>query len=225
MAKTGNNEPRGPVVNGTMPAWASGRRQPLRRHSRITPGTWLFLALLVVAFVAVGLTSEPPSSGQGAPLIGSVERVTDGDTIVLAGQRIRLIGLDAPEWNQTCRTTAGGDWGCGQAAAHRMRELTRGRSLTCSPQGRDRYGRLLATCRDGDTDLAEALVGEGLAISTGRYAAAESRARASRTGLWQGTFARPAEWRARETTSGGESAGNPSRFERFVNWLLDLFGS
>lgn len=207
-----------------MPSWANGRRNPPARRGRIGVGTWLFLGLLLAAFALFGLTPEPPV-GKGSLLSGTVERVTDGDTIEIAGQRIRLTGLDAPEWDQTCGTSSGGIWDCGLAAATRMRELARGRVLTCMPEGHDRYARLLALCRDGETDVAEALVGEGLAVSTGRYGAAESAARAARRGLWQGDFVAPAQWRASKAAGEGQSGGNPSRFERFVTWLLGLFAS
>ncbi|MDB5541819.1 MAG: hypothetical protein JWQ89_3546 [Devosia sp.] len=104
-------------------------------------------------------------------------------------------------------------------------QLTRARTLSCRPEGHDRYGRLLALCSDGATDLAEALVGDGLAISTGRYGGAEAAARRAGRRLWQGSFDSPAEWRQREAAGGGANAGNPSRFDRFVAWIRGLIAS
>ncbi len=43
-------------------------------------------------------------------------RVTDGDTIEIAGERIRLHGIDAPESNQRCRRR-GVPWLCGAEAS------------------------------------------------------------------------------------------------------------
>ena len=41
--------------------------------------------------------------------------VRDGDTIDIAGERIRLHGIDAPESRQTC-VADGVTWPCGQCA-------------------------------------------------------------------------------------------------------------
>jgi endonuclease YncB( thermonuclease family) len=207
-----------------MPAWANGRRNPLPRRRRFR---WRSLLVILVGLgiIAYLWLPDPPFSLDGPPLTGPVERVSDGDTIDIAGQRIRLPGIDAPEWNQTCRTAGGGAWECGAAASKRMRELTRNRTLSCRPEGHDRYGRLLAVCRDGKLDIAEALVADGLATATGRYAAAETQARRAKWGLWQGQFDTPAEWRRREAEGGAAEAGNPSRFERFVAWLWSLLPS
>jgi len=209
-----------------MPAWASGRRYPGglgRRH--IGWQTWLVVLLVVGALGVYAMLPEAPLALGGKPLVGPVERVADGDTIEIAGQRIRLTGLDAPEWDQTCSTAGGPPWSCGRAATDRMRELTRNRSLSCQGEGHDRYGRLLATCRDGGTDIAEAMVAEGLAVAAGRYLSAESGARRAGRGIWQGDFDRPADWRANKASGDGEQAGNPSRFERFIAWLVGLFSS
>ena len=49
-------------------------------------------------------------------------RVIDGDTIKVAGERIRLHGIDAPESNQRCRRR-GVPWLCGAEASQTLREL------------------------------------------------------------------------------------------------------
>jgi len=208
-----------------MPAWASGHRNPLPRRSRIRWETWLIVVLLLGALGIFGLVPDAPFDLGGKPLVGPVERVADGDTIEISGQRIRLTGLDAPERDQTCTKADGSSWPCGRAAADRMRQLTRGRQLSCHAEGHDKYGRLLATCRDGGTNLAEAMVTDGLAVASGDYFAAESAARRAKRGIWQGDFERPADWRADKAAGRDETSGNPSRFERFLAWLIGLFSS
>jgi len=224
MRKAHSEKQLQPILHRAMPAWANGRRNPLPRRRRGRWRSWL-VVLAGLAIIGYLLLPDPPFSLDGPPLTGTVERVSDGDTIDVAGQRIRLPGIDAPEWNQICRTAAGGSWDCGKAAAGRMRELTRNQTLSCRPEGHDRYGRLLAVCRVGKVDIAEALVADGLAVATDSYLGAESEARRARRGLWQGQFDRPTEWRRREAEGGVEDSGNPSRFERFFSWLWSLLPS
>ncbi len=206
-----------------MPAWATGRRRQLPRAPRWSPTLWL-LVLGAMAGLAVFVSQgEAPFELEGGTLTGPVERVADGDTIEIGGQRIRLAGLDAPEWDQTCSTASGARWPCGREAAARMRNLVRGATLTCHAEGRDRYARLLARCLADEQDVAESLVREGLAVSSGRYRTAEAEARNAGRGLWQGAFVSPAEWRTGMGRDHGADGGNPSRFERFLAWLIGLF--
>lgn len=208
-----------------MPAWATGRKRPPRRGFRLSRSFWMLLFAGVGALALYAWLPEAPFDLDGQPLVGPVERVADGDTIEIAGQRIRLTGLDAPEWDQTCTATDGARWTCGRAAADRMRQLVRGETLSCTPHGHDRYRRLLATCRAGKADIAEALVRDGLAVATDSYGAAEREARRARRGMWGGQFVTPADWRAGIGRDEAGTAGNPSRFERFMSWLVALFSS
>ncbi len=149
------------VSRGPMPDWASGRRLGAMRTARSSVfgrrpgalGTLLLFALLL-AGVTYLVGPEPAFTDRGAPLVGWAGHVVDGDTLDIEGQRVRLVGLDAPELGQTCRDAAGGQWSCGVAAATRLRELVRGRELRCETRGHDRYGRLLVTCRNGAADVA-----------------------------------------------------------------------
>lgn len=135
----------------------------------------------------------------------------DGDTIAMrAGpiylrtriaKRIRLAEIDAPERAQTCLDAQGRVWGCGEAATDAMRAmLARDSAVTCSPRSHDRYGRLVAICRNSDSDLGGMLVAIGLAVtyprySTGIYGDRQSAAKAAHLGMWGGTFVNPWDWR------------------------------
>lgn len=141
------------------------------------------------------------ASAVAADLAG-LATVTDGDTLRIAGERVRLFGIDAPETKQTCERN-GLTWLCGQEAAAFLRSLTEGRKITCEEMDRDLYGRIVAVCRlPNGRDVGAALVSAGLAMdyrkySAGRYAELETAARSADRGLWAGKFVAPWEWRQR----------------------------
>lgn len=125
-------------------------------------------------------------------------RVIDGDTLAVAGERIRLNGIDAPETRQTC-TRNGHPWACGKAATQAMRELVGQRAVRCKVSGRDKYGRAIAACFADGRDLQQQLIRQGLALAyrkySTRYVPDEDAARAEGRGLWSGEFAAPWNWR------------------------------
>lgn len=90
--------------------------------------------------------------------------VTDGDTIRCGSERIRLLGIDAPEMPGHCRQgrmCAPGDPLASKAA---IATLLRRRPLTIMRIGRDRYGRTLALVSAGGQDLSCAQLRSGQAI-------------------------------------------------------------
>lgn len=120
--------------------------------------------------------------------------VVDGDSLVIAGERIRLRGLDAPELDQTCRRGAI-NYPCGREARKALADLVGTRSVACEGRRRDRYGRLLADCVAGRTELGRAQVEAGWAIAYGDYEKEEAIARDDGRGVWAGEFERPKDWR------------------------------
>lgn len=156
--------------------------------------------------------SEPAVSGQA--------RASDGDSLHLGAQRVRLLGIDAPELAQACQDAGGRDWPCGEAARAAMTAQLKRGVLTCAPEGRDRYDRLLAHCRIGGADLGETMVRQGWALSTDGYDQAEAEARRARRGIWQGRFEVPRDWRrAHQDGRDDPSATGP------FDGLLRLLGS
>ena len=116
-------------------------------------------------------TASAPAStpAAGAPNLTEavVQRVTDGDTIVLTtGQRVRYIGIDTPEM----RRREGDKWvkdpeSFAEAATEVNRELTEGKTvrLEFDAQRLDRYGRLLAYVYVDGKMVNEALLERGMA--------------------------------------------------------------
>ena len=167
----------------------------------------ILIAILIVAIIAAigGGVREwhsrppiPPPQQTGGVISGQA-RIVDGDSLELAGHRIRLFGIDAPEGAQDCRDARGQRYACGREARTALASAISGQSVSCTPVG-ESYDRNVALCMANGRDLSEAMVRSGHALelrrfSNGRYAGAEREARDARRGLWAGDFERPSQWR------------------------------
>jgi endonuclease YncB( thermonuclease family) len=178
------------------------KRRPLRSPRLV----WLIIVAVVAAVAYATGRFDPPRGraplAPGVPISGHA-RIIDGDSLEVAGERVRLFGIDAPEGRQQCRGANGADYACGREAAQALAALIGGRTVTCTPVTQDRYARDVATCTANGRDLGEAMVRAGhardyLRHSRGRYAAAEREARAEKRGIWAGEFEQPETWRRRE---------------------------
>lgn len=174
----------------------------------------------LAALVAVAVWAIPRLDRIAAVDKAGAALIADGDTLTLAGERIRLKGIDAPELHQTCRR-AEGEYACGRMAKQELVRLVGGRAVACNGWERDKYGRLLGYCSAGASDLNRMLVESGWAVSYGGYAAEEAGAKAARRGLWAGEFERPSAWRAAH----GDMAGaEHTSFSALVNAIKALLG-
>nr|WP_246684426.1 thermonuclease family protein [Mesorhizobium sp. M5C.F.Ca.ET.164.01.1.1] len=133
----------------------------------------------------------------------------DGDTVEIAGQRIRFNGIDAPEGRQYCDDAKGFEYPCGRRAAAALDTfLAASRPLHCTFVDRDRYGRLVGDCERADgRGVQQWLVEQGLALdwpkySSGIYASQQAAAKAAKRGIWAGTFQEPWDWRAEHHDQG-----------------------
>lgn len=86
--------------------------------------------------------------------------VVDGDTFWWQGEKFRPSGYDAPEAKGQFCPAAGPVY---YAAQRRLLELLNAGDVGIERTGVDRYGRSLATVTIGGRDLAEIMIGEGLA--------------------------------------------------------------
>ncbi len=153
-----------------------------------------------VAPVPPTVPAPPPQADQPAPvLVGTVLKVTDGDTIKVqlssGPVSVRLYSIDAPETDQP--------WGpeAGTALAGRLDR----QQVALEVETQDRYERLVATVFLGDENLNAWLVREGHAwayrdyLRDPSYCYSEADARSRGLGLWglpaNSTYA-PWEWRA-----------------------------
>ena len=151
------------------------------------------LVALVAAFFATALlTACADAETVGSEDAAIVQRIADGDSIVLEGRaRVRLLQIDAPELG------AGECYGR-QALEELERMLERGDAIVLEADPRldrvDRYRRLLRYAHMGDTNVNVELVRRGAATPyfrrgvRGRHAnallEAVAGARDDRRGMW-----------------------------------------
>lgn len=162
------------------------------------------LALLPLTFLTMA-AAQAPTTVTGIPT------VTDGDTLVIRGVKVRLHGVDAPESSQTC-TRAGRAYGCGREAAFALADLVANKTVTCVRRDTDRYGRMVGVCRVGETEINRAMVTQGWALPYLQYGgqvyvSAAQAAQAARRGLWSGAFQNP--WEYRRAPGSPATAGTP----------------
>lgn len=130
---------------------------------RFTRQLRLVAFLLVALVIAAALLDDPDAQAQQAgALEARVSKVLDGDTFTLSGEprRIRVWGLDAPEWDQRG----------GSTATDTLRSLISGRTLRCNVLDIDRYGRLVGQCFLSDgRDIAAEMIRSGVASEYCRF--------------------------------------------------------
>ena len=164
------------------------------RHSK----RWMLSILALAVLLVVQYLFPPQHPASPTPLpegTRRVERVVDGDTLMMEGGiRLRLQGIDAPETVKPDSPVE--PWGP-EASEYTRTFVAQADSrvgLTYSNERLDQYGRHLAFVWHGERLLNEELVREGLAHARlgyrysdtmkRRLAAAQEEARRERRGIW-----------------------------------------
>jgi len=189
-----------------------GARKALKELSSMVP--------VVIAAASLGMAPDMGAAMgtpdlKGTPLqrtgssfvVEGVPRIVDGDTIVIdegkggKGERVRLLGIDAPESKQVCKEKNGKEYMCGIESQKKLQQLVGNDKVKCLANKRDMYQRVLGVCYDVRTgvDLNKAMVDEGEAIAYVQYSKAylqdEQDAQAKKAGVWRGDFEKPWEYR------------------------------
>ena len=114
------------------------------------------------------LLALPCVVSASADTLTGAARIIDADTVEIAGEKLRLEGIDAPESRQTCKRD-GKRYDCGREATSALRVKIGKASITCKGDTRDRYDRLIAVCYLDDMDLNGWLVRQGDALAYQRF--------------------------------------------------------
>ena len=147
---------------------------------------------------------QAPADGSGPdgpPGISGLANVIDGDSLEVDGVSIRLFGVDTFESAQYCNRSNGTRWRCGHWATVELDRLAGGRAVVCQPLDKDSYGRVVARCRRGNSDLAKHMVAGGWGLAYRQYSEdyvdVEDAARSAGRGAWGSEFEAPWDWRRR----------------------------
>ncbi len=128
-------------------------------------------------------------------------RVIDGDSLMVDGHNTRLLGIDAPEFKQTCLNAKNEEYACGQMSRDFVINFIGKSDVTCYYVEKDRYNRFLGECFIGDVSINEAILKNGMAVIYSftsvddRIKNLEKSAKIKKLGIWQGAFQLPKDYR------------------------------
>lgn len=127
------------------------------------------LAVIVVVLAAALLWQKSehssPSEANNFAEIGEVltgvTSVHDGDTFRIGYERVRVMGLDAPEIGK--RSNCANEQSMAEKARARLRNALSSGNVRIARDGHDVYGRTLARIYVNGADIAPVMIAEGLA--------------------------------------------------------------
>lgn len=160
------------------------------------------ISVRAAAVLLIGIAATVPAVAED--LVGKAN-IVDGGTLLLAGKRIELAGIVAPEQGRMCSRPDASNYACGQMATFALAGIVETQWVTCSPAGEGTGGEatggaggtIRATCRIGPYDIGAEMIRRGWAVAdpsdpaaaAGNYAEIEAAARAAGRGLWAGAAA------------------------------------
>lgn len=160
---------------------------------------WRFALLTGLVLLALGLSGGILRANLSENELSGSIRVIDGDTFEIAGVKVRLHAIDAPENDQTCQSKKGVDWACGGWITKVVTDRYSGVTAHCEAVDTDRYGRTVARCMALGEDVGAWLVREGMAFAYVQYGAdyvaLEREAAAVDRGLHAARLQSPSEYR------------------------------
>lgn len=122
----------------------------------------------------------------------------DGDSLVVGKKEIRLNGIDAPEYLQTCYRE-GVEYDCGLEAHEFLKNLIKSRKVVCHKITTDIYKRQVSECFADSININKKMLESGWAVayktSNNDYKIVEKSAQEKKLGIWQGKFMKPELYR------------------------------
>lgn len=135
----------------------------------------------------------------GEALNGSDIKVVDGDSLEMGGNRIRLLGIDAPEYLQYCFDKNNKKYDCGIKSREYLFSLTKSADFYCKSKEKDKYGRDLSICYADGKNVNKLMIKNGWAIpyrtKNPLYYTAQIEAKNNKNGIYQGKFISPELYR------------------------------
>ena len=127
--------------------------------------------------------------------------VLDGDSIRVSRKEVRLFGIDAPEYSQTCFNKKKIEYNCGLNSKEFLIKLIGGKKVECFYAQKDKYDRFLAKCYLDNLSINEEIIKNGMAVvynfteSDEVIDKLEELAKNKKIGIWQGAFELPKNYR------------------------------
>ena len=164
------------------------------------------IILIIICSFFFIFTYNDVRSVESQEISGNAQ-IIDGDTIKINSKKIRLHGIDAPEFKQMCKKiyltiiffTFTEDYPCGKISTEKLKKKINNKVITCKILDTDRCKRLIGECYKRNLNLNSRLVSNGYAVAYRRYSKDyiqdENYAKKNKLGLWSGSFISPEKWR------------------------------
>ncbi len=130
-----------------------------------------------------------------------IAKIIDGDSLNVDDREVRLFGIDAPEYHQSCFDSKNHQYSCGKISQQFLYDLANGRKVVCHYAEKDKYKRYLGKCEIGTISINQELIKNGMAViynfteSDEVMDMLESKAKEQKMGIWQGAFQLPKDYR------------------------------
>lgn len=167
------------------------------------------IILIIICSIFFILTYKDVRSEEFKEISGNAQ-IIDGDTIKINLKKIRLYGIDAPEYNQKCKKTYltiiffsfTKDYLCGKISSEKLKKKINNKSIRCKILDIDRYKRFIGECYKGNLNLNAWLVSNGYAVAyrkySKKYVSNEIKAKNEKLGIWKGKFEMPWDYRRKK---------------------------